>query len=243
MTSLRPVPSAEEVITRGGKCLPSQPLSFSRASMKDFTPLAFAFLPDALPFFNFLRLSALVKTIVNGIWCSPSQSIQSKSIVWGSILLSTNTKTFARVSRFKKYSFTNERNVSLSDFDTFAYPYPGKSTKYQDLLTRKWLMVLVFPGVLEVCARSRRFVNMLIRDDLPTFDRPTRANSALSSSAGGQPSTLTELMMYSTLLTVTPGVFLCEATAPPFLLSLAEATGMTAVTLRPSAHGCKACRP
>src|SRR6056297_2260032 len=38
-------------------------------------------------------------------------------------------------------------------------------------------MVLVFPGFCEVNARFFRSISMLIREDLPTLDRPTKANS------------------------------------------------------------------
>ena len=42
---------------------------------------------------------------------------------------------------------------------------------------RKWLTSLVFPGLLEVIASFLLRQSMLIRDDLPTFDLPMKANS------------------------------------------------------------------
>ena len=42
---------------------------------------------------------------------------------------------------------------------------------------RKWLISLVFPGVAEVIASFLLPVNILISDDLPTFERPIKANS------------------------------------------------------------------
>ena len=44
----------------------------------------------------------------------------------------------------------------------------------------KWFIVIVFPGVEDVLASCLLFVNMLIKDDLPTFDRPIKAYSGLS---------------------------------------------------------------
>jgi hypothetical protein len=41
----------------------------------------------------------------------------------------------------------------------------------------KWLMSCVFPGALDVFARFFLLSNMLIKEDLPTFDRPIKANS------------------------------------------------------------------
>jgi hypothetical protein len=43
-------------------------------------------------------------------------------------------------------------------------------------------MSWVLPGVPEVLARPFLEVNMLINDDLPTFDLPIKANSGLPSS-------------------------------------------------------------
>lgn len=48
---------------------------------------------------------------------------------------------------------------------------------YQFLLMRKWLISMVFPGVAEVMARPFRPVSMLMRLDLPTFERPMKAYS------------------------------------------------------------------
>ena len=58
-----------------------------------------------------------------------------------------------------------------------AYPYPGRSTRYQLPFIRKRLISLVFPGVEEVIASFLLPQSMLIRDDLPTLDLPMRANS------------------------------------------------------------------
>ena len=41
-------------------------------------------------------------------------------------------------------------------------------------------MVWVLPGVDDVLARFLRCVSILIKDDLPTFERPIKANSGLS---------------------------------------------------------------
>lgn len=43
-------------------------------------------------------------------------------------------------------------------------------------------MVCVLPGVDDVLARLFRFVSIFIKDDLPTFDRPMKANSGLSGA-------------------------------------------------------------
>ena len=61
--------------------------------------------------------------------------------------------------------------------DIFAYPYPGRSTRYHSLLMRKWFTSLVLPGLLEVIASFLLRQSMLIRDDFPTFDLPMNANS------------------------------------------------------------------
>jgi len=41
-------------------------------------------------------------------------------------------------------------------------------------------MSLVFPGVADVLAKLPFMHNMLISDDLPTFDRPMKAYSGIS---------------------------------------------------------------
>src|SRR5574339_378726 len=72
-------------------------------------------------------------------------------------------------------------NPSRFSLLTRAYPYPGRSTRYQKSLMMKWFMVWVLPGLLEVFARFFRFVSIFNSDDLPTFDRPMKANSGLLS--------------------------------------------------------------
>ena len=47
----------------------------------------------------------------------------------------------------------------------------------------KWLINCVFPGVCDVFAKPLWKVMELIKDDLPTFDRPMNANSGMR--AGG----------------------------------------------------------
>jgi hypothetical protein len=45
----------------------------------------------------------------------------------------------------------------------------------------KWFTSFVFPGVWEVFASFELEQSMLIREDLPTFDRPMKANSGSRS--------------------------------------------------------------
>ena len=45
----------------------------------------------------------------------------------------------------------------------------------------KWLMSKVLPGFDDVLAKALRLVSILIRLDLPTLDRPIKANSGLVS--------------------------------------------------------------
>jgi hypothetical protein len=71
----------------------------------------------------------------------------------------------------------NSSHFSRFSRDTCAYPYPGKSTKYQFSLIKKWLMSCVFPGLLDVFAKSFLTTSMFINEDLPTFDRPIKAYS------------------------------------------------------------------
>src|SRR5699024_402951 len=59
----------------------------------------------------------------------------------------------------------------------WAYPIPGKSTKCQEWLIRKWFINCVFPGFPEVRAIFLRLVSILIKEDLPTLLRPTKAYS------------------------------------------------------------------
>mmetsp|Transcript_267 Transcript_267/g.2121 ORF Transcript_267/g.2121 Transcript_267/m.2121 type:complete len:200 (-) Transcript_267:867-1466(-) len=60
-------------------------------------------------------------------------------------------------------------------------------------------MHTVFPGVLDTRARFLRLVMALMRDDFPTFDRPTTANSG--SVGGGHCSSLTLLFTNSAAFT------------------------------------------
>jgi hypothetical protein len=59
-------------------------------------------------------------------------------------------------------------------------------------------MSWVFPGVPEVLAKPFLDVNILIKEDLPTFDLPIKANSGLPSSGHLLTSVLE--MMNSALL-------------------------------------------
>src|SRR5208283_1961340 len=63
-----------------------------------------------------------------------------------------------------------------------ANPYPGRSTSRQVLLIVKILMSLVNPGVGETRARSSLPESRFSNDDLPTLDRPMKANSGRDSS-------------------------------------------------------------
>src|SRR5262249_19964503 len=72
-------------------------------------------------------------------------------------------------------------HCSFTDFGTFAYPYPGKSTKYIRSLTRKKLIAWVRPGDELVRASPRLLVSVFNKVDLPIFDRPQKAISGLLS--------------------------------------------------------------
>ncbi|SVA44510.1 uncharacterized protein METZ01_LOCUS97364 [marine metagenome] len=61
--------------------------------------------------------------------------------------------------------------------DTFAYPYPGKSTILSFSLILNKLIDCVLPGVLLVLANFLDFVIALIMLDFPTFERPTKQHS------------------------------------------------------------------
>jgi hypothetical protein len=75
----------------------------------------------------------------------------------------------------------NFSHLKRAVLEALAYPYPGKSTKYHFSSIKKWLINCVFPGVPEVFARFFFPVNILINEDLPTFERPIKANSNFSS--------------------------------------------------------------
>jgi hypothetical protein len=47
---------------------------------------------------------------------------------------------------------------------------------------KKWLIVLVFPGLPDILARCKLPVSRLIREDFPTFERPINPNSGLTGS-------------------------------------------------------------
>lgn len=78
--------------------------------------------------------------------------------------------------------------ASRSFCGAFAKPYPGKSTRYQESFIRKWLTVLVFPGLEEIRASLELEQRQFIRDDLPTLLRPMNANSG--SLTAGFPDTV-----------------------------------------------------
>src|SRR5680860_322146 len=71
--------------------------------------------------------------------------------------------------------------VFLLFLDTRAYPYPGKSTRNQLPLILKWFINWVFPGRPDVLAKLFRSVSILIREDLPTLERPINAYSGNGS--------------------------------------------------------------
>src|SRR5690349_16258450 len=60
---------------------------------------------------------------------------------------------------------------------TLAKPYPGRSAKTILSGRRKKLICCVRPGVELVRASPWLFVSRLISVDLPTFERPAKANS------------------------------------------------------------------
>ena len=62
----------------------------------------------------------------------------------------------------------------------------------------KWLMSSVLPGFDEVFAKPLRWVSMLMRLDLPTFERPMKAYSGNFVSGHLRQSVL--LMTYSAFL-------------------------------------------
>ena len=51
-------------------------------------------------------------------------------------------------------------------------------------------MVCVFPGLEDVKARFFRFTRALINEDLPTFDRPMKANSGFTGEGPFEGSVL-----------------------------------------------------
>src|ERR1700679_2662216 len=63
-----------------------------------------------------------------------------------------------------------------------AKPYPGKSTSRQVRFIVNMLMSLVKPGVGETRARPASPARKFSNEDLPTFERPMKANSGRDSS-------------------------------------------------------------
>ena len=90
--------------------------------------------------------------------------------------------------------------VSRMRRDTFAYPYPGKSTREIFSFTRKKLIVWVLPGLELVLARFFRLTSALIKEDFPTFDLPAMAISGKFS--GGYSEGLVALLMNSADMTL-----------------------------------------
>src|SRR5438309_7610912 len=77
---------------------------------------------------------------------------------------------------------TASLNCARSLRATWAKPYPGRSTRRQDLLTVKKLRSLVNPGVGETRANPCLPASRFRSEDLPTFERPMKANSGSDSS-------------------------------------------------------------
>ncbi len=65
---------------------------------------------------------------------------------------------------------------------TSVKPYPGRSTSRQHWLIVKMLMSFVNPGVGETRANASLPASLFNNDDLPTFERPMKANSGNDSS-------------------------------------------------------------
>ena len=72
--------------------------------------------------------------------------------------------------------------VDMSSFETLAYPYPGKSAIMNLSEKLKKFINRVLPGVFEVLAIFLLLANALIKDDLPTFERPKSGNSGYIKS-------------------------------------------------------------
>ena len=60
--------------------------------------------------------------------------------------------------------------------ETRANPYPGKSTNLTPSTSKK-LIFAVLPGTLETRASCFLPISLFKREDLPTFERPTKATS------------------------------------------------------------------
>mmetsp|Transcript_38917 Transcript_38917/g.86571 ORF Transcript_38917/g.86571 Transcript_38917/m.86571 type:complete len:221 (+) Transcript_38917:121-783(+) len=184
-----PVPSSELVMKLGGRYSKSCSSALLNAVM--FSSLLLE------PFF--LR-SILVNTMLKGTPLSVSQVAYSRSIFCGLMVESTSRSTMARLEREVKYSLVKESNASRLARPVRAYPYPGRSTRYQLSFMRKWLMQRVLPGSLDTWASFLLLVSMLMREDLPTLERPMMANSGYLGA--GQSSWRTALLMYEADLTL-----------------------------------------
>src|SRR5262249_45651274 len=96
-------------------------------------------------------------------------------------------------------------HCARTDFDIFAYPYPGRSARMNldmtasSVVTENRFTARVFPGVLLTLASPFRCSSELIREDLPTFERPTTANSG--KSPRGNCSAATQLLINSAVRT------------------------------------------
>ena len=99
----------------------------------------------------------------------------------GSCLMSMSTNVLTSCWRCSMYDEIIWSSFFWTDLERFAKPYPGRSTKYHSLFIMKWLMSRVLPGVAEVLASPLWLQSMLMRLDLPTFERPMKAYSALLS--------------------------------------------------------------
>ncbi len=94
-----------------------------------------------------LNLSALVNTTTKGTPFSPSQSRNWRSIFCCSWRMSINRKRHTRLSRSKTYRLIICSRSLCTVLERLANPYPGKSTRYHSLFTKKWFINKVLPGV------------------------------------------------------------------------------------------------
>ena len=70
--------------------------------------------------------------------------------------------------------------MNSSPFEILENPYPGKSTILNFPFNSKKTKDLVLPGVFEVLAIFK-FVIELTKEDFPTFERPQKTISGISS--------------------------------------------------------------
>ena len=122
-----------------------------------------------------------MNTIENGMLLCPNHSINSRSIFCGSCLMSMSTNTFTSCSLSKMYDDIICSSCFCTDFERFANPYPGKSTRYHSLFIIKWFISNVLPGMDDVLAMFLWLQSILIRLDLPTLLLPMNAYSGLLS--------------------------------------------------------------